>query len=77
MFHITGSVNKTSYTISDINLNYSYYVSYYTASSCSIKSATVQYVPSGTTLSCICNVSLIVTYNGKTGIASGSETLTI
>lgn len=77
MFHITGSVSKTSYSVSDINLNYSYYVYNYNASSCSIKSATVQYVPSGTTLSCICNVSLIVTYNGKTGIVTGSKTLNI
>lgn len=77
MFHITGSISKTSYSVSDINLNYSYYIYNYNASSCSIKSANVQYVPSGTTLSCICNVSLIVTYNGKTGIATGSKTLNL
>lgn len=78
MFHINGSFDKNSGAITNIELNHSYYVSWYSgASSITVQSATVQYKPNGTTLNCICNVVIRVTINGKSGLISGSGTLSI
>ena len=75
MFHVKGSYEKGSNSVTNVNLNYTYYVIVNGITSYSVESANIIYKTIGNTLYAVATVTLKVVSNGKTSYISGSKTV--
>ncbi len=74
MFNVKGTYEKSSNAVTNINLNYTYYVNTNGITSYSVDSANVSYKTIGNKLYAVATATLKVVSNGKTSYISGSTT---
>ncbi len=75
IFNVKGTYEKGSNAVTNVNLNYTYYVNVSGITSYSVESANISYKTIGNTLYAVATATLKVVSNGKQSYISGSNTV--